>query len=159
RLNDTLVDVRRFLLNRETLTNLSISAANLRMASERAVTVVSSIDALIATNTPALSGAGTNLAVFSEELVQFAGGLKDALATNRPAIDQAVKNVESSTEMLKAAIEQVEAGKGLAGTLLKNEQVATSLIEISQNLSITTSNLNRLGLWGILWQHRPPKTA
>jgi len=35
-LNDTLADVRQFLLNRETLTNLSVSAANLRLASDRA---------------------------------------------------------------------------------------------------------------------------
>jgi hypothetical protein len=29
---------------------------------------------------------------------------------------------------------------------------------IVDNLSITTSNLNRLGLWGILWQYKPPRT-
>jgi hypothetical protein len=42
--------------------------------------------------------------------------------------------------------------------LLSNEQVATNVSQIAQNLSITTSNLNRLGLWGILWQHKPAKT-
>jgi hypothetical protein len=52
----------------------------------------------------------------------------------------------------------VQAGKGLAGDLLKNEQIATSVSEITSNLSITSSNLNRLGLWGILWQHKQPKT-
>jgi hypothetical protein len=31
------------------------------------------------------------------------------------------------------------------------------VLAIAGNLSVTTSNLNRLGLWGILWSHKPPK--
>jgi phospholipid/cholesterol/gamma-HCH transport system substrate-binding protein len=159
RLNDTLADVRQYLLNRETLTNLSVSAANLRLATDRAATLVANIDAFVSTNTTALAGAGTNLTLFSQQLIQFANELNGVLATNTPSINQAVQNVESSTAMLKSSMEQVEAGKGLAGVLLKNEQIGANLKEITQNLSVTSSNLNRLGLWGILWQHRPPKPA
>jgi len=159
RLNDTLADVRQYLLNRETLTNLSVSAANLRLASDRAATLVADIDAFVSTNATALAGAGTNLTLFSQQLVQFAGELNGVLATNTPSINQAVRNVESSTAMLKSSMEQVEAGKGLAGVLLKNEQIGANLKEITENLSVTSSNLNRLGLWGILWQHHPPKPA
>ena len=159
RLNETLADVRQYLLNRETLTNLSVSAANLRLASDRAATLIANIDAFVSTNATGLAGAGTNLTLFSQELIQFASELNGVLATNSPSINQAVKNVESSTAILKSSMEQVEAGKGLAGVLLKNEQIGANLKEITQNLSVTSSNLNRLGLWGILWQHRPPKPA
>lgn len=159
RLNDTLSDVRHYLLNRETLTNLSVAAANLRMASDRAVVLVDNIDAFVSTNANALAGAGTNLTLFSDELLRFADELTGVLSSNTPAINQAVKNVESSTAILKSSMEQIDAGKGLAGVLLKNEQIGTNLKEITQNLSVTSSNLNRLGLWGILWQHRPPKPA
>lgn len=159
RLNETLVDVRQYLLNRETLTNLSVSAANLRLATERAVGVVNSIDTLVTTNANALAGTGTNLEIFSGQLIRFAGELNGMLATNTPAINQAVANIEASTAILKSSMQEVEAGKGLAGTLLKNEQIGANLKEIAYNLSITSSNLNRLGLWGILWQHRPPKSA
>ena len=69
-----------------------------------------------------------------------------------------MKNIESSTEVLKNVLDELQAGKGLAGTLLKNEQLAASVEQIANNLSITSSNLNRLGLWGILWQHKPPRT-
>ena len=55
-------------------------------------------------------------------------------------------------------LNDVQAGKGLAGSLLKNEQLASTVSQIANNLSITSSNLNRLGLWGILWQHKPPRT-
>jgi hypothetical protein len=53
----------------------------------------------------------------------------------------------------------VQEGKGLAGKLLENEQVAANLSQIVSNLSITTSNLNRLGLWNILWQHKPRRAS
>ena len=55
-------------------------------------------------------------------------------------------------------LEGVQAGKGLAGKLLENEEIASNVSQIVYNLSVTTSNLNRVGLWGILWQHRPPRT-
>jgi hypothetical protein len=59
--------------------------------------------------------------------------------------------------MLKDLLADVQAGKGLAGNLLQNPQLATNVSLIVSNLSITSSNLNRLGLWGILWQHKAPK--
>ena len=84
--------------------------------------------------------------------------MRELVATNSPEIDAAVKNIESSTATLKKLLDGVQAGKGLAGNLLENEQIAANVSQIVSNLSITTSNLNRLGLWGILWQHKPPRT-
>jgi phospholipid/cholesterol/gamma-HCH transport system substrate-binding protein len=157
RLNETVVDVRKYLLNQETLTNLAVSAGNLRAASERAVTMIGRLDELVSTNSPALAGTGTNLNTFSQELIEFANNLNVLLATNAPTINHAIENVQSSTAILKSAMEDVQAGKGLAGALLKNDEIAANLTQISQNLSVTTSNLNQLGLWGILWQRHPPK--
>jgi hypothetical protein len=54
-------------------------------------------------------------------------------------------------------MDDLQAGKGLAGALLKDEQLSVTVSQIANNLSITSSNLNRLGLWNILWQHKPPK--
>lgn len=157
RLNETLVDVRRDLLNPQTLTNLSLTAANMRAASDRAVATINGIDALVATNSPGLTAAGSNFLVLSRQLNQFAGSLTGLLATNTPAIERAVKNIESSTEMMNSVLNDVQAGKGLAGTLVRNEDIGRNLEQIAQNLSITSSNLNRLGLWGILWKHKPPE--
>jgi len=96
--------------------------------------------------------------MFTEQMNQFAGALRDVLATNREEIHAAVKNIESSTVVLKTVLDELQAGKGLAGNLLKNEQLAATVSQIANNLSITSSNLNRLGLWGVLWQHNPPRT-
>jgi hypothetical protein len=69
-----------------------------------------------------------------------------------------VTNLEASTESLKDLLADVQAGKGLAGDLLKNDELAGNLSRIMYNLSITTSNLNRVGLWGILWKQKVTHT-
>jgi len=113
---------------------------------------------LISTNGPALGTAGSNLVHFSAQLQGFAVGLDRILDTNAPVINAAVKNIETSTEVLKNVLEDLQAGKGLAGNLLRDESLAASVSQIANNLSVTTSNLNRLGVWGILWQRKPPRT-
>ena len=158
-LNDAIADVRRLLLNEQTLTNLSVAVANLRTVSERAITTVDGLNTLVSSNAPAFSTSGSNLVFFSQQLNQFGGDLSQVLATNSPGINAAIKNIESSTVMLKDLLGDIQAGKGLAGNLLQNPELATSVSLIASNLSVTSSNLNRLGVWGILWQHKPPKKA
>jgi hypothetical protein len=70
----------------------------------------------------------------------------------------AVKNVEASSEVLKKLMDDLQSGRGFAGTLLQNEQLATNVQTIAANLALTSSNLNRRGLWGILWAHKVPAT-
>jgi hypothetical protein len=60
--------------------------------------------------------------------------------------------------VVKDLADDLHSGKGLAGSLIENEKLAVQFSEIAGNLSITTSNLNRLGLWGILWAHKPRAT-
>jgi len=157
RLNDAIADVRRLALNDQTLTNLSIAVGNLRTVSEHAISAVDGLNSLVTSNAPALSTSGSNLVTFSEQLTNFGGDLSQLLATNSPVLNAAVKNIESSTITLKDLLADVQAGKGLAGNLLQNPVLATNVSLIVSNLSITSSNLNRLGLWGIMWQHKPPK--
>ncbi len=158
KLNDSIVDVRRYLLNEHTLTNVSVAAANLRLVSEGALTTVDGFNALLKTNGPSLAQSASNLVLFSAQMDRFATNLDGLVATNSPDIHQAVKNIESSTEVLKTVMDDLQAGRGLAGDLLRNQELATNVSQIAKNLSITSSNLNRLGLWGILWQHKPPRT-
>lgn len=157
KLDEALANVTRLALNPETLTNLSQAVANLRGFSDRALAVADNLNALLATNSPAVTQSASNLVEFSHQLNHFADGLNGVLATNQGAIQVSISNIQSSSESLKNLLSDVQSGKGLAGDLLKNGQIATNVSEIAQNLSITTSNLNRLGLWGILWQHKPHK--
>lgn len=158
-LNDALAGVEKVVLNPETLTNLAQTASNLRDASQQARVTLDRVEQVIATNGPALQFAATNLVAFSEGMNRFAGSLNTVLETNSPQFHAALANLETSTESLKGLLADVQAGKGLAGDLLKNQELATNLSQIMYNLSVTTSNLNRIGLWGVLWKHKEPRTS
>lgn len=157
KLNDAIADVRQYALNEKTLTNLSATVSTMRLASERAMTTVEDINRLFVTNGPDVSLSVSNIALASSELKQFAGTLNGILDTNRASIAASVQNVEDSTVLLKQILEDTRAGKGLAGSLLQDQRVAANFSDIVANLSITSSNLNRLGLWGILWSKKPEK--
>jgi phospholipid/cholesterol/gamma-HCH transport system substrate-binding protein len=155
KLDEALANVTRLVLTPETLTNIAVAVSNLRGFSDRALALADNVNGLLTTNSPAIGQSASNLVIFSEQLNHFADGLNGMLTTNREAIHHAVSNIETSTDTLKSLLGDMQAGKGLAGDLLTNEQIATNVSQIAENLSITTSNLNRLGLWGILWQHKP----
>ena len=155
KLDASVSDLQRVVLNEQTLTNFSIAVGNLRSITEQAMGTIGDINALIATNGPQASLAVSNMVVFSQQLTNLANSADVILATNGADISAFVKNIESSTEVLKKMMDDLQAGKGLAGTLLQNEQLATNVQAIANNLSITTSNLNQRGLWGILWAHKP----
>ena len=158
KLDDSITDLRRVVLNEETLTNFSATLHNLRTVSEQAMGTVNNINALVATNGPQINLAVSNVVFFSQELLRLAGSAEGVLATNSASITAAIKNIESSTEVLKDLLNNVQSGKGLAGTMLQNEQLATNVQAIANNLAIASSNLNRLGLWRFLWHREPLHT-
>jgi phospholipid/cholesterol/gamma-HCH transport system substrate-binding protein len=158
KLDASVSDLQRVVLNEQTLTNFSIAVNNLRSITEQAMGTISDINALIATNAPQAGLAIGNIVVFSQELTNLANSAGGILATNGADISSAVKNIESSTEILTNLMADLQSGKGLAGTILQNQELSTNVQAIAYNLSVTSSNLNRLGLWGILWAHKPTST-
>ncbi|HLP78666.1 MAG TPA: MlaD family protein [Candidatus Paceibacterota bacterium] len=159
KLNDAISDVRKHALNEQTLTNLSATVTTMRQASERAMSTVDQINMLFVTNGPTVSVSVSNLALASTDLKDFSKSLNGVLDENRQSVAASVKNIEDSTVLLKQILEDTRAGKGLAGTLLQDQKFATNVADIANNLSITTSNLNRVGLWGILWSKKPPRSS
>jgi phospholipid/cholesterol/gamma-HCH transport system substrate-binding protein len=158
KLDASVTDLRRVVLNEQTLTNFSAAINNVRSFSEQALGAVSDINALILTNGPQVNFAVSNIVFFSQELNHLAGMADEVLATNRTDINLTVKNIESSSEVLKSLLKDIQSGKGLAGTVMQNEQLATNMQAVVNNLAVATSNLNRLGLWRFLW-HREPLPA
>jgi len=69
-----------------------------------------------------------------------------------------VKNIESASAILESLLGDMQDGKGLAGAMLKDEQLAADVEAISRNLSITSSNINQSGLWRVLWGPKPKRT-
>ena len=158
KLDAAVSDLQRVVLNEQVLTNFAMAINNTRTFSEQALSTVNNINALVATNAGQVNLAVSNAVFFSQELTRLAGSANDLLATNGAVVSLAVNDIKASTATLKQLLDDVQAGKGLAGTILQNDQLATNVQAIANNLSVTTSNLNRLGLWGILWTHKAPAT-
>jgi len=158
KLDAAVADIRRLVLNEETLTQVSNTLSSLRVASGRAVTVVDNVSQLVQTNAPAISLSVSNLVFFSEQLSQFSENLNLLFAANTNEITGSLKSIESSAKLLESLLHDLRAGRGTAGRLLSDEQMSADVARVAQNLSITTSNLNRLGLWRILWKPKLPAT-
>ncbi len=158
KLNDAIERVDRLVLNEETLTNLSVTAGNFRLVSERTLTTIDTVNEFIETNQADVVASVSNVFHFSEQVNLVAEDFQNLLATNGVTVSAAAKNLESSSLMLKEILEDLRAGKGLAGGLLSDEQLKNHVSLLASNLMVTSSNLNRLGLWGILWKPKQPKT-
>jgi phospholipid/cholesterol/gamma-HCH transport system substrate-binding protein len=158
KLNAAIARVDKLVLNEQTLTNLAVSVANFRHATEGAMASMDRIDRLVDSNSPAITLAVSNFGVFSDELKQSGNSLNQIIETNGPEIRLAISNIETSSEVLKGLLKDVQSGKGVAGGLIENQQMATNLAVIVENLSVTSSNLNKFGLWHMMWRHKPPKT-
>jgi phospholipid/cholesterol/gamma-HCH transport system substrate-binding protein len=158
KLDDSVGTLQRVVLNEQTLTNFAIAINNSRTFSEQALGTIHDINTLVATNAGQVNLAVSNAVFFSQELTDLSGSARSLLATNGATIGVAMNNVEASTEVLKKLMDDLQAGRGLAGMLLQNQQVATDAQVIAANLAVTTSNLNRVGLWGILWAHKAQAT-
>jgi ABC-type transporter Mla subunit MlaD len=165
KLDASVTDLRRVVLNENTLTNFAITMNNMRTVSEQAMGTMSDINDIIATNGSQVSLAVSNVLYFSQELTRMANSIDGLLATNTPEITASVKNIKSSTDALDKLMDDLQSGRGLAGTLLQNEQLAANVQAIANNLSIATSNLNRLGLWHFLFHkealptNAPPRAS
>jgi phospholipid/cholesterol/gamma-HCH transport system substrate-binding protein len=159
KLDESVTDFRRVVLNGPTLTNFAVAINNVRAVSEEALETVHGVNQLVTTNKAEVALAVSNLVYFSRQLNGLADSADSLLATNGAEIGVAVKNVTASTETLKGVLNDVQAGKGLAGAVLQNHLLASNVEAIVSNLAVTSSNLNRHGLWGIMWSHKPAEPA
>jgi phospholipid/cholesterol/gamma-HCH transport system substrate-binding protein len=158
KLDAAVSDVRRLVLNEQTLTNFSAAISNLRTFSEQATDTVANINLLVATNGSQIDLAVSNVVFFSQDLIRLSDDAHGVISTNGAEISAAVKNIEASTEVLKKLMDDLQSGKGLAGAVLQNEQLSTNVQMIAGNLAIAAGNLNRLGLWHFLWHKELPPT-
>jgi phospholipid/cholesterol/gamma-HCH transport system substrate-binding protein len=151
KLNEAVARVDQTILAERTLTNLSVAVANFRIVSERALSTLHGVDDLVQTNAPPLTVAISNLVHFSEQLDQVTEELQLTIATNRVDITTAVQNVQKGTVHLNGILADLQAGKGLAGSILKDEQLQQQFASTLSNLNVVTRNLSEHGL---LWKPR-----
>jgi phospholipid/cholesterol/gamma-HCH transport system substrate-binding protein len=155
KLNDAITRIDRLVLNEETLTNLAMTVHNFRAVSERAFDTVEGIDGLVQNNAEAVGISISNLVGFSEQLNELADVLTETIVTNRTEMLLAVKNLEGATKSMRGVLEDVEDGRGVVGSLLKDETLRHDVSLVISNFSVLSSNLNRHGL---LYRPRQPRS-
>ena len=160
-LNAAVSDVRRLVLTEQTLSKLNGSLDRFTEITLEAQTVVSNLNLLVSTNSQPVSLAVSNLSRFADQLPALANQVSALVTSNETEIHAAIKNLETSSGTFTNLMTDLQNGRGAAGRILRDEALASDLSAIAQNLSTTTSNLNRGGLWGIMWKQKvppPPKT-
>jgi phospholipid/cholesterol/gamma-HCH transport system substrate-binding protein len=152
-------NINRSVLSDQSLSNVSLTLSNLESMVNLARGMAQGADDLIHSNTPIISAAATNLLSFSEKLNSMATDLDGLVATNRPVVDEAIRNLRDTSASFKQVAVDLEAGKGLAGGLLKDEAMkaeAASLLTNANALAAAFAtfgnNLNQRGIWRMLWK-------
>lgn len=153
-LNTSMDRVSRTLLSEQTLTNASATLANFRTVSERAIATMDTLNALVATNSAPVGIAMSNLVEFSQDLDKVSAELAEMIETNRHELTLAIKNLQATTKIVEGIAKDVEAGKGLAGTLVKDSGLQGNLTNMVANLATLSSNLNK---YGLLYKPRRPR--
>ena len=145
RLNNQVLDAR-------TLSNLSRTIENFQAVPAHMVGLIDNASGVISNAGPALTLALTNLLAFSSKLEKVAMEVDEAILTNRMELNESMKNLRDATASLKQMTAELQSGKGLAGGLLKDEQMRAQFALTISNLSIVSSNLARHGLL-----YKPPQ--
>ncbi len=161
KLDASVSDLRSQLLNATVLANFGSAVTNLRVATEQALATMDDLHDLVGTNRAQVNTAVSNLVLFSAQLTALGDSATNLLATNGLNLTAATQNIQDLTSQAKQVMAEVQAGKGLVGTLLQNPQVTTNIQDLAANLAVASSNLNRYGLWHFLWSHpaaTPPAT-
>lgn len=156
--NAAVADVRRYVLTDEKLTNLGASIDRFALLTLDAQNAVSNMNALLSANALPVAVAVSNLSKFSTQLPSMGTNANEWLATNGDKVAVIVDNIEDASTMLTNLLQGLESGRGAAGRLLRDKELADNLSVVVQNLAVTTSNLNSRGLWGILWKPKEPRT-
>jgi len=146
KLNDAVSRVDQHLFSERTLTNLATTVENFRRVSERAFSAVENFDTVVQTNIPTIGLAMSNLVIFTQELNYVADDVRSIVSTNRDEISQSIQNLRSASEGMNTLITDAQAGRGLAGFLLREEDVKTQASLLLNNLTTLSSNLNKYGL-------------
>ncbi|HEY3856061.1 MAG TPA: MlaD family protein [Verrucomicrobiae bacterium] len=161
-LDQAITNINRTILSDQTLYDFSLAISNFASVTGIAIKTVQGADDLVASNTPAITAMVTNLEAVSEKFNIMADQLDQIVVTNRGDINDAVKNLRDTTASFKQLAAGLEAGNGLAGSLLKDETMkaqAASLLSNANSVAVQFadfgSNLNKNGIWRSLWKPKP----
>lgn len=159
-INDVLNRANNTVLSEQSLSNAAVSLDKFRLISERAADMVDQINRLVQTNGPIIAFSFSNLSRFSIELDKLSADMSATIATNRYRLNLAMNNLEAASAALQRLANEVEAGKGLAGLLIKDEQIRAQFASTVTNLAVFSRSLREHGLLhNLFFKPKEPKPA
>jgi phospholipid/cholesterol/gamma-HCH transport system substrate-binding protein len=164
-LDQGITNVNASALSTNTLAHFVLAVSNLEVVSDRAVQAAGRAERLLSDNTAAFNSTVSNFQALSMRLTNTAAELDQLILSNRDDVRKVVANLTVASDQFKQIATDLQAGKGAAGLLLKNEKTAAELASFVSNANNMTaefgefgSNLNRRGIWAMLWKPKRPET-
>ena len=154
KLHDLVDRIDRTVLQETTLTNLSQTLSNFKLLSERTLRIADRVEGVIASNSPPISSTITNLLRFAESMERLGSNVNVTVVENRDDLATALKHVQSASKALSDIAHDLQAGEGMAGSLLKDLELKQAWKETVVNFSVLSSNLSH---YGLLFKPKPTK--
>jgi phospholipid/cholesterol/gamma-HCH transport system substrate-binding protein len=158
-------NVNNTILDASNLTNFVATMTNFGSVTEDAASMAKSVRALLDSNAPSFRVAITNFVALSQRLNDMAGQLDRAVSTNASDVTEAVRNIKSASASVQQLADGLQAGQGLAGSLLKDEKMKTNFTTLITHISDMAEEyarfaeyLNQNGIWKTLWKPKPSPT-
>ena len=108
------------MLNAKTLSSFGSVVTNLQVITEQAVGTMNTVNGIITTNRAGVGTAVSNLVCSPRNWRNCGNTASNLLATNGANLTAATKNIQDLTVTAQQIAGDIQAGKGLAGTLLQH---------------------------------------
>ncbi|HMD55589.1 MAG TPA: MlaD family protein [Phycisphaerae bacterium] len=163
--DEAITNVNHTVLSPETLGKVGLAVSNLQVISVTAVAMIEQAKGLLDTNVGPVNSAVSNFLALSASLTNTAAEFDQIIVTNRDDVRQMIANLKNTSDDFKKLAADLQAGKGVAGGLLKDEKMKAQMASLISNANTITaefstfgSNLNQNGIWGVLWKPRHTET-
>ncbi len=164
-LDQGITNLNASALSTNTLVHFVVAVSNLEVVSDRAVAAAGRAESLLNDNAAAFNSSVSNFQVLSVRLTNVAAELDQIIVTNRADVRKVVANLTEASDKFNQIALDLQAGKGTAGALLKDEKMAAEMASFISNANAMTaefstfgSNLNQRGIWAMLWRPKHPET-
>ena len=147
RINSAVERVDRTLLSDAVLTNLTASAVHFRAVSERAEALLVDAQGLVHEQRPAIATVVTNFNILSLSLVASSSNLQSMMDSARPEVLSTLRSASVAVEDVKSIASDLQAGRGVAGAVLKDDALKGQFNAAIANLNTASSNLARFGIF------------
>lgn len=158
-LDKAIVNLNKSALSTNTLSEVVLAVNNLTNVSARAVDVAEKLDVWLGSNSGPVNQAISNFQSLSVSLTNTAAELNTVVADNKEDVRTAITKLTDTSDKVNKIASDLQSGRGMLGELLKDQTMKVQLAQVISNADVLTaelstfgSNLNRKGIWAMLWK-------